>query len=55
MNLEEDFEIIGEPFSRHARKARGVTNTKIFFDLFDKLLMASVGLLIRLSLMTSLF
>ena len=28
MNLEEDFVIIGEPFSRHARKARGITNTK---------------------------
>ena len=54
MNLEENFEIIGEPFSRHARKARAITNTKIFCDMFNKLLMTSVGLLIRLSLMTSL-
>ena len=54
MNLEEDLVIIGEPFSRRARKARGISNTKIFCDMFNKLLMTSVGLLIRLSLMTSL-
>ena len=51
MNLKEDFVSIGEPFSRHAKKAR-VTNTKIFCEMFNKLLMKSVGLLIRLSLMT---
>ena len=33
MNLEEDFVSIGEPFSRHARKARGITSTKIFCDM----------------------
>ena len=32
---------MGEPFSRHARKARGITNTKIFCDMFNKLLMTS--------------
>ena len=30
MNLEEDFVNTGEPFSRHAKKARGITNMKIF-------------------------
>ena len=53
INLEEDFVIIGEPFSRHARKARGITNTKTFCDLSNMLLMTSVGLLIKLNLMTS--
>ena len=51
---EEDFVSIGEPFSRHSRKARGITSMKIFCDMFNKLLMTSVGLLIRLRLMTSL-
>ena len=45
---------IGETLSKHARKARGITNTKIFGDMFNKLPMTSVGPLIRLSLMTSL-
>ena len=54
VNLEEDFVTIGEPFSRHARKARGIASTKVSCDLFRKLLMTSVGLLIRLSMMTSL-
>ena len=54
MNLEQDFVSIGEPFSRHARKARGITSMKIFCDMFNKLSMTSVGPLIRLSLMTSL-
>ena len=54
MNQEEDFVSIEEPFSKHARKARGITNTKIFCDMCNKLLMTSVGPLIRLSLMTSL-
>ena len=55
MTLEEDFANIGEPFSRHAKKkARGITNMKRFCDLLNKLLMTSIGLLIRLSLMTSL-
>ena len=45
---------IGEPFSKHAGKARSITNMKRFFELFNKLLMTSVGLLIRLSLMISL-
>ena len=43
-----------EPFSRHSRNARGITNTKIFCDMSNNLFMTSVGLLIRLSLMTSL-
>ena len=30
MILEEDFVNIGEPFSRHAMKARDITNMKIF-------------------------
>ena len=54
MNLTEDSASIGEPFSKHARKARGITSTKIFCDMFNKLLMTSVGPLISLSLMTSL-
>ena len=54
MNQEEDFVSIREPFSKHARKARGITNTIIFCDVCNKLLMTLVGLLIRLSLMTSL-
>ena len=54
MNQEEDFVSIGEPFSKHAKKARDITNMKIFCDMFNKLLMTSVGLLIRLSLTTSL-
>ena len=38
-----------------AREERqGITNMKIFCDLFNKPLITSVGLLIRLSLMTSL-
>ena len=43
MNLEEDFVSIGEPFSRHARKARGITSTRTSYDLFKKLLTISVG------------
>ena len=54
LSLAKDFVSIGEPFSRHARKARGITSTKIFCDLFNKLLMTSIRLLIRLSSMTSL-
>ena len=50
MNLEEDSVRNGETFSRHAKKARGITSTKIFCDLFKKLPMTYVGLLIRLSL-----
>ena len=53
-DLEEDFVGIGEPFSRHVRKVRGITNMKISCDMFNMLLMTSVGPLIRLSLMTSL-
>ena len=44
MNLEEDFVSIGEPFSKHAWKARDITSTKIFCDMSNKLLMTSVGL-----------
>ena len=54
VNLEEDFVSIGEPFSKHAWKDRDITSTKIFCDMSKKLLMTSVGLLIRLSLTTSL-
>ena len=54
MNLEEDFVSIGETFSRHAKKARDITNMKIFCDMFNTLLMTSVGLLIKLNLMNSL-
>ena len=50
MNLVEDFVSNGEPFSKHARKSRGTVNMKIFCDLFSMLLMTSIGLLIRLSL-----
>ena len=53
MNLVEDFVSIGGPFSMHARKARG-TFTVNFFALFNKLQRTSIGLLIKLSLMTSL-
>ena len=42
MNLEEDFVSMGEPFSKHARKARGIINMKRFCDLFNKLLMTSI-------------
>ena len=49
MNLEEDFVSIGEPFSRHAKKARGITNMKIFCNMFNTLLMTSVELLIKLT------
>ena len=41
---------IGEPFSRHARKARGITSMKTFCGMSNRLLMTSVGPLIRLSL-----
>ena len=54
MNLVEDFVSTGEPFSKHARKAAGIINMKRFYDLFNELLTTSIGLLIRLSLMTSL-
>ena len=50
MNLEEDFVSTREPFSKHVWKARFIINMKRFCDLFNKLLMTSVGLLIRLSL-----
>ena len=36
MNLSEDFVSTGEPFSKHARKARGIINIKMFCDLFNK-------------------
>ena len=41
MNLVEDFVSTGEPFSKHARKARGTINIKIFCDMFNTLLMTS--------------
>ena len=53
MNLLADFVSIGEPFSKHVRKARGTFNMKRFCDLFSKLLMTSSGLLMGLNLMTS--
>ena len=55
MNQGEDFVSIGGPFSRHARKAPDIISTKIFCDMFNKLLMRPVGPLTRLSLITSLF
>ena len=54
MILEEDYVSIGEPFSKHAKKARSIIITKKFYDLFNKLLMTSVGQLIRLSLKISM-
>ena len=54
MNLAEDFVSTGDPFSEHARKGRGIIDWKRFRHLFNELLMASIGLLIRLSSMTSL-
>ena len=54
VNLEEDLVSIGEPFSRHAKKARGITNMIFFYDVFKRLLTTSAGLLINLSLTTSL-
>ena len=45
----------GELFAKHARKAGGTFNMKRFCDWFSKLLMTSTGLLIGLTLMTSLF
>ena len=54
MTLVEDSVYTGEPFSKHARKARGFTNMKIFYDLFNTLLMTSVGLWIKLNLINSL-
>ena len=44
----------GEPFSTHVWKARDITSTKIFCDLSKRLPTTSAGLLIRLSLTTSL-
>ena len=41
------------PFAKHARKARGIINMMRFCDMFNKLMMPSIGLLIRLSLTTS--
>ena len=38
MNQEEDFVNTGEPFSEHARTARGVIKMMRFCDLFNKLL-----------------
>ena len=52
-NLDEDFVSIGGPFSRHAKKARGITSTKIFCVLSSKLLMSSVELWAKQNLMTS--
>ena len=50
MTLVEDFVSIGENhLPSIARKVRDITSTKIFCDMFNKLLMTSVGLLIRLS------
>ena len=54
MNLEEDFVSSGEPFFKLARKVRDISSMMIFCGMFSKLLMTSVGRLIRLSLMTSL-
>ena len=54
MNLVEDFVSIGVLFSKHVRKARGIFTMKKFCALSSKLPMTSIGLLTRLSLMTSL-
>ena len=55
MNLVENFVSIGEPFSKYVRKARDTFNMKRFCVPYSKLLMTSIGLLIRLNLVTSLF
>ena len=54
MNLVEDFVNIGVQISKHVRKARGIFTMKKFGALSSKLPMTSIGLLTRLSLMTSL-
>ena len=52
--LTLDFVSIGEPFFKHAQKARGIINMLKNCDLFNKLLMTPIGPLFRLSLTTSL-
>ena len=42
MNLAEYFVSTGEPFSKNARKARGMINMKKFCELFNKLLITSI-------------
>ena len=54
MTLVEDHVSIGETSSKLDRKVRGISNMMIFCDMFNKLLVTSIGLLIRLSLMISL-
>ena len=54
MKLAEDFVSIGDLFAKHDRKARDTFIMKKFCVLSSKLLMTSLGLLTRLSLMTSL-
>ena len=55
MNQEEDIVSIGEPFSKHAKKARDIASTKISYEKFKKLLTTSAGPLIKPSLTNSLF
>ena len=47
MNQVEGFVSIGEPFSKHVLKARGITSTKIYCGMFRKLLTISVGPIAR--------
>ena len=54
MNQGEGYVSIGDPFSKHASRARGITNTKIFCGMFRRLLTKSIGPLIRPSLTSSL-
>ena len=52
-NQAEGYVIIGVRFSKHAPKVRGITNMKISFDMFRKLLTISAGLSTKMSLTNS--
>ena len=54
MNQVEGFVSIGELFSKHVLKARGITSTRISYVMFRRLLTTSVGPLIGLSSTNSL-
>ena len=54
MQKEEDSVSIGNPFSKTASRAQDITNTKIYCDMFRKLLVVSAGPLIVLNYMSSL-
>ena len=52
--LVEDYVNTGETSSKLDRKVLDISNMMIFCDMFNKLLMTSIGLLIGLNLMTYL-